>query len=1273
MYLSGLEIIGFKSFPLKTSVEFANGITGVVGPNGCGKTNVLDAIRWVLGEQRISILRGGKMEDVIFAGTREMKPIGMAEVSLHIVNNRGVLPTEYNHLTLTRRLYRSGESEYLLNNVVCRLKDITELFADTGMGSHAYSAIELDMVEAILSDKADQRRMLFEEAAGITKYKQRKKAALRKLEATEHDLLRLSDILAEVSSQVSGLSRQMKRAERYKSLEERIRTAGQVLLKERYRRLNQQLDHVRDEKRVSQIKLAELSGEIDKWDLAREEYAAQALELGEQLRQLRERSESVGTDCHRLETEISVNDERIKAAAISDDSDRREIESIRGKLDQLAAEKSGLTDRLAAQRQLLASVNAELAEVEQRLTAKFAELDTARRSSQTHQRDLFEIEGQRSIKEQSRLQLEQQITELDETQARNREKAEQLHDECNRAEAESARLTSIQDQLRAQIAAGELRQTEVETRRRELEEAIAARQSTLANLRLEARSQQAQIEILERMIAHYEGYGSGVTSIFGARDQIGGVIDTAANLIEGQSEYLRAIETALGEAAQYVVVESRPSAYTAIEFLKTHAHGRVTFIVKSELDVWTKDRKLARPGGFGGQLVPATDVIRVRPGYEKLADLLLGDVWIVQDREAAEKLIELAQGDLRVVTLDGEFYRARPLHEGGGTAQLPLLGRDADLQRLRQEDAEVTGRIHELEAEIQTLLDARAEIELAGRELVQELSELRNQMAETQIQSAGIGLSLRQAATALAELQAATEQGRLKLESLRTSLQELASNVSQLTADSANKAHFLNQQSATVESLEAEVGRLSQQIEDERLRSIRLATEVNSLEGNLRRIDELALELESQRDRRAAAIDLRVEEVAVLQKHIADLRAQFADRTRTREELKAEELSLTVRQGELTEKQAEFDQLVRSNRKSRDEVAEFNQRLLVNETELHARWEDVARQLKETYDIDVAVMVMPEPLADATFQELEAELADCRNKQQQIGMVNMLALEEYEREAERERFLRSQIEDLTRAKDDLKTTINRINTTARRMFVETYDKVKSNFQKVFAELFQGGEADLRMENEDDPLESPIEISARPRGKRFLNITQLSGGEKALTAISLLFAIYLVKPSPFCILDEVDAPLDDANVIRFLRMVRSFIGRTQFIIITHNKRTMEQCDRLYGVTMQQPGVSQIVSVDFEGKARRTELEVMKFAIDEAPADLNEEPAPATRATVPTSDLDALGAEFDEEPASTERALVTETADTATAEEAEEEYDDEFDDDDADDDDDDEDDT
>ncbi|MGB5106245.1 MAG: chromosome segregation protein SMC, partial [Candidatus Zixiibacteriota bacterium] len=824
MYLSGLEILGFKSFPVKTSVEFAAGITGVVGPNGCGKTNVLDSIRWVLGEQRISILRGGKMEDVIFAGTREMKPLGMAEVSLHIVNNRGVLPTEYNNITITRRLHRSGDSEYLLNNVACRLKDINELFADTGMGANAYSVIELDMVEAILSDKADQRRMLFEEAAGITKYKHRKKAALRKLEATEQDLLRLLDILGEVSSQVNSLSRQMKRAERYKYYEDRVKTVGQVILKEKYRRLHGQLQKVRDEKRLGQIKMAELSAEIDRWEIAREDYSTKSLELSEQLRGVRAQIEEASSNCYRLETEISVTEERIHSAETNDQNDRRDIENIGVKLEQLAQEKITLNEKTISLNQSLAEARAALEQSEIKLNEKLAQLEQARNSTQNQQRDLFEIEGRRNLTEQTRTQLGEQINEINVQLAKIRERDGLLDSEYQEATGRLEQLEARQQKTRDEIAFLEQSVISFEADRETTNARLVELQASLNSRSVEQSTMEAQAELLTRMIAHYEGYGSGVTSVFSERETLPGIIDTAANLIQTKPEYVAAIETALGDAAEYIVVENRSAARQAINHLREQKRGRATFIIKSELDSWSKDHKIARPGGFGGNLVHAAEVITATPGYEKLADLLLGDVVIVNDQTSAEKLIGLGQGEFRVVTLDGHYYPARQIHTGGGDKQMPLLGRESDLTRLKTQIAELAAETQSIREEIERWGQHKTQIESNLTETTRLLSELRNTAGELQIDSAGIRLRTQQITDSRREFGSETVRLTEKVSSLDAQLNELEVDVTRLTADTEGKKSSLESQHSTVESLQQDVNSSGREVEDLRLRAIRLQT-----------------------------------------------------------------------------------------------------------------------------------------------------------------------------------------------------------------------------------------------------------------------------------------------------------------------------------------------------------------------------------------------------------------------------------------------------------------
>lgn len=1197
MYLSGLEILGFKSFPFKTTVDLANGITGVVGPNGCGKTNVLDAIRWVLGEQRISILRGGRMEDVIFSGTRELKPIGMAEVSLHIVNDQQILPTEYHHLTVTRRLYRSGESEYLLNKVPCRLKDITELFADTGMGAHAYSVIESDMVESILSDKAEQRRTLFEEAAGITKYKERKRAALRKMDATEHDLLRLSDILSEVSTQVNSLSRQMKKGERYKYFDDRIKTVGLVLLKENCRDVTLQLRQARDEKKMSQIKLAELQGETSRWELAREDFGAQSLETGEELKRLRMRIEEVSSICYQLEKDISLTEQQISSAEIANKNDVKEIENIKVKVEQLAEEKSSLIEKLEHLKVELADSQQRLNEHEQGLSARLSSLDQARKSGQIYQRDLFEIEGRKNLFEQSRQQLEKEIKELTELldQARLRlSEQETLKNTVDEAlaETETRQLLSMEN-----IEITERSIKELDSQRTLIETQLQKVMTQVSDSRLDVRSIGAHIELFEKMITRYEGYGSGVSAIFADREKRPGMVDTAANLIHTEERYVRAIETALGEAAEYVLADDRTAIDRAIAFLQANNLGRVTFIDGGELRTWHKEHKIARPGGFEGNIIRASEVAVVAPENVKLVELLLGDVLIVADQSSAERLLDLGQGEFRVVTLDGHYYQSRAVHQGGGAKAVSLLGREAELARLRERLEHSQASVDTLQVEQDRLQMERDSKNDQLTQTTRQLERQRQELNELQLESSRLGLETRQ----IEDQRQLTTEGisrhQEKLNECELQRRKIADDADRLEGDSAGKKQNLQDHNAGIEAMEREVSAAARMQEELRLKVIKSQTELNSLEGNSRRIDELSAELSTQRELRRQSCDTRNAEIVTLNQALVDYRNQLAQKSNEREGLRQQEVQLTARLGELNEKQAEFDQLLKAARCNRELEFETSQRLLVNETELGAKYEDIARQLKEWFGISITDLSLPEPIAEETLRELETELTECREKQQQLGLVNMLALEEYDKEAERERFLSRQIDDLTKAKDDLKTTINRINTTARNMFLETFDKVRTNFQQVFSSLFQGGEADLRLADDSDPLESPVLISARPRGKRLLNISQLSGGEKALTAISLLFAIYLVKPAPFCILDEVDAPLDDANVGRFLRMIKDFSQRTQFILITHNKRTMEQCDRLYGVTMLQPGVSQVVSVDFAATKRPLEVEAMKFEEDE----------------------------------------------------------------------------
>lgn len=1205
MFLSSVDILGFKSFPNRTRIEFASGLTGVVGPNGCGKTNVLDAIRWVLGEQRTSVLRGGKMEDVIFSGTREIKPLGMAEVSLTVINDDNRLPTEYSSVTITRRLYRSGESEYLLNKTVCRLKDITELFADTGMGANAYSAIELAMVEAILSDKTDQRRALFDEAAGITKYKIRKRAALRKLEATEQDLLRLNDILSEVTSQTNSLHRQMNKAERYKNLTDRIEHLELVLLKDDFRRLSENLAVVREDKRATDIKLAQAQAEIDKWELMREDAESKITELGSELHKLRVSLEEAAEEYHRLNNELAVTLERIKSSQAADQNDEQELAGIARKKQQLQAELVQSRENREKLQQRLADLEVEEQQRNSELAAQLELLQEARRESQHAQRDLFAIEGQQNAFAENERQLQERID-------RDRSELQQLQEKKQAAESELSETESELSSLTEQKETLQTRQREL-TEQQSLIHAesikaraqLETRMAQVAEAILNTKSTEARVNMTEDMIASYEGYGSGVTALLGEENRLDGVIDTVANLIAVEPQYRLAIESALGQTAQYVVVRDRSVAERAIDYLRDNDLGSVTFLL---LDA------IQSPGNFtfdttlkiDGVLARARDIVTVKDEYAKLADLLLGDLLIVADRRTAR--IVQSEQEVPTVTVTGELSATMHSLEGGSNREARLVGRDAQLADLNEKLAWSRVELARLRYEKEQEERQAQQIDSQHQAITTELSEIGKELGQAELSRSKAELQHKHAEQRCSELDTEIAKLQTELEEVSQRLDKLRADHQRLTGDSDGRRSDLQSREESVEKLEAEAERLSRTQEEVRSQHIRARTELTSLEGNIRRSEELLDDLEHEAERRKQDRLDRETEAAELEQRVVEIRALLDKVSESQEQLRQEERQLEERQQDLNVTQSEQNELLKAARKEREIERGKNEELLVRETETKSRYEEAHRVLRLNHSIEPERMELPQPLAEETAAEMREELDGSRDKLSQMGMVNMLALEEYERESQRQEFLEKQINDLTEAKDNLKATITRINSTARKLFTDTFNQVRQNFREVFVELFQGGDADIRLVDEDDPLESAILISARPRGKRLLTISQLSGGEKALTAISLLFAIYLVKPSPFCILDEVDAPLDDANVGRFLKLVRTFSERTQFVVITHNKRTMEQCSRLYGVTMQQPGASQLVSVDFEKLGREFVPETMTYTQTEPESTVEEQTPP-----------------------------------------------------------------
>jgi chromosome segregation protein len=1180
MFLSKLQILGFKSFPQKTELHFDQGITAIVGPNGCGKTNILDSIRWVLGEQRITLLRSSKMEEVIFSGTKDMKPLGMAEVSLVVNNSQGLLPIDYNQVTVTRRLFRSGESEYLLNKTPCRLKDITELFLDTGVGIHAYSVIQPEMVEAILSEKAEERRFMFEEAAGITKYKLRKKEAERKLEHTENDLLRLGDILAEVEKQTNSLKRQKGKAERYKRLTEEIRELEIGLSQNEFLILKGKERELQEKLKASADQVQKAGSDLDKQEAEAEELKLKHLET-EKESATRQREISEFTEnSFRMEREISVNRERKNHLEKLIEKNQHELENLK---TRLSAEMEGKEEKAKNLNQLAEEIRGKKGNCEaqeQVLLANDEKLQQLKTRLEKLSSDLQDVNGNltklRSEKENTLSQIEEvkrQESSLSSEMQSLKQKDEEVSEKLNR--------------LSLEVKEGKGSLEEKAEQKRLLTQEFEQNRKVLADLGTEENKvrtllegEKARLDMLRQISEHYEGYDKGEKSVLSAKESLLGIIDTVANLVNAKEEHIKAIESALGGALQFIVCEDTDSAINAIHYLRSQNAGRATFLPLDKVNVAETDSSSIDLSKHPEAIGWAAELVQCQSEFRKMLNLLLAKVILVRHLDEALTLSSRIGPGYHIATLEGEIMGTEGTLSGGSPKEIFLLGRELGLKKLedqisqldakldqfetekrekgeqlenQQEDLvriatqveEITTRIRQSEIELRTLEFEKASVDKQRNQLDGVDQRTKDKLAELKRRDETISSNLEQLDDRRSELSSLLEKEKLLLEETEAYHTETFRTANQL------KIELVSLQGKE-EQIRNEQDRIEELISEIRNAHVTKEKECEDSSAEIGEIDET----NSQKEKELKEIFDRIEEVK------AKLNWCIQSQTRLQEELNAKEKNLKASRGD------------------RERVQDLLHQIDMEKVELSSRASNIRNRISEEYQVDLKSLEAQAALETEELKSLKEKLATLKDKLNSMGAVNLLALEEYQSTKQRLDFLQSQVKDLTEAKQTLTSTIAKINDTAKTLFTQTFEQIKLNFQKVFEDLFEGGETDLRLLDETDPLESPVQISARPYGKRLLNISQLSGGEKALTAIALLFAIYLVKASPFCILDEVDAPLDDPNTTKFLKLIKHFSSTTQFILITHNKLTMEAADILYGVTMEQPGVSKIVSVKFE---------------------------------------------------------------------------------------------
>jgi chromosome segregation protein len=1175
MYLSKLEIVGFKSFANKVNVSFDSGISAIVGPNGCGKTNIVDAIRWVLGEQRYSALRSDKMEDVIFNGTKSRKALGMAEASLVIENTKGILPSEYTQVTIGRRVYRSGESEYLLNKVPCRLKDILDLFMDTGMGADAYSVIELKMIETILSDKTDERRRLFEEAAGVTKYKHRRKAAYRKLESVQDDLLRLNDIVAEVQKSVATLERQARRAEQYEEVKAKLRAMEIDLMEREYAQLlgrcaplEEKLGALRADK--SQIDI-DLSREESRLDGLRMTLLETDKRLAEAQRDVSEHHQSM----HRVEEKNAVAAERIKALRANIVRFERDKEALRAEMERIADEKVRLEQEASALAAREESAVRDLDERKQALAEFEVRLNAAKHEVQR-------------VNERT-IGLVQSIAEKQTEEDRKKGRLENLQGRTSHASEESARyqgelsrldslieqLTADDRGLRRKFAEVEVKLYDGEQARQDLGAQIEALRRKEGELTTEAGRRTARIDFLRGLIESAEGVADGVRYLTRSERWTPSRHTLVADLLSADDRYLPAIEAALGDLAGLIVVDTVEDAESGIAILRDDQRGKATFVC---LDRLPEVHRHARLPAIAGVVGWAVDLVRHEPEFARLFRLILDRVLIVETVEAAVQASRRLPG-VRCISLDGEVRTGIGVTRGGSRRQDEggMIGKHQQIESLETELRSIEEQRAAVAAEIREASARHEAIDLKA--LAEDVKSVEKEMSAIEVRIAQVAFEKKRASDIIEKNAveiAGTEQ---EMVLLRDAIAAGAPALEQLKLDKDEVERQTGAAGSELHKLEEEWNLRSSEVNALGVEIVRVRGELQNLKNTLQRGEDSRADAEEALGRYDEEIAFAGNEIRTADEEVAGNSGELEKLREVHADLEARRADIE-REGAAVRDEAHTIELaIKDRRRSHDDSLRVAHDYELKLTDLRGKAEHLVARAREEFELELTLKTYPED-EFVDFAALRDEIQGHRDKIKSLGNINFAAFEEFTNEKQRMEFLTTQRNDLLEAEKTLLATIEEINQTAQTTFLSTFEKIRTNFIDTFKSLFDpGDECDLRLEENVDPLEARIEIVAKPRGKRPTSIDLLSGGEKTLTATALLFAIYLVKPSPFCILDEVDAPLDDANVDRFTRILRKFSNNTQFLVVTHNKRTMEAASALYGVTMEEEGISKLVTVRF----------------------------------------------------------------------------------------------
>lgn len=1176
MQLTRLEIKGFKSFGDKITINFNEGVTAIVGPNGCGKSNVVDAIRWVLGEQSTRMLRSEKMENVIFNGSKTRKPGNLAEVSLSFDNTKNILPTEFSSVTITRKLYRTGESEYRLNDVQCRLKDITDLFLDTGIGADSYSIIELKMVDEIIANKEGSRRNLFEEASGISKYKLRKKQTFNKLKDTEADLARVEDLLFEIEKNLKSLENQAKKTERYYRLKEQYKTLSILLATFRIAGFKASLNKIEDEQQKHALEKSGIQAEVDKLEALLQQQKLDSLTLEKNLSVQQKATNEFTGRIRQYESEKKLKNEQLRHQQEKENRLQEELDKDKNQLNHVLYNLKRLAEEQAKEEEIFADVESDLESLKGSMEFLRSEQQEAKKSldEKTKQNNDLQNELYRTEKNSDMLRIQREALQqesqrnIDDSQSKEAELGEfnkaisAVEEKQNLQQNILQNLQKVEEENAGQLILAE--------ERLQAERDIQVKE----NRQLDAK--QNEYNLTKSLVDNLEGFPESIKFL---KKNAGWAKQAPlfSDVLFCDERYRIAIENYLEPVMNHYVVEDEQEAVRAIHLLNDSGKGRAQFFLLKKASVKKAPEKPENA-------VAAMDVIETDAKYRPLCEELLGHVFLVDDRQE-ETMNNLPENEgLVLLGKSGRFSKTRITLSGGsvGLFEGKRIGRQKNLENLAKSIRSLETELQKRNAEIGTL--QQQIITLKSNTKKNEIQQ--QQQALNRLESELVSLKTRQEQyqAFLENSQNRKEDINRKIENIDTELQGLQPRLESLIAEKQQQNELLLKAQQAFTDLSERANQQSAQYNQQNIRFHQQQNKLAGIVKDLEYRDAQQRNLMQRIQQNSSELQKTKEAIKETLQHVDhsddDLLAMYEQKEAMENGLKeAEEKHYSARE---TINQTET--LITAQRRKKEAFEEGELDLRERKNNLKIDLNALKERLSVEFNVDIEEVLETEVPEGQTEEELQEKTGKMKRQIDDFGPVNPMAMEAYNEMNERYTFIQAQKRDLSEAKTSLMQTIKEIDDTAKEQFMTAFVQVRENFIQVFRSLFNEEDScDLILSDPANPLESEIDILAKPKGKRPQSINQLSGGEKTLTATAILFSLYLLKPAPFCIFDEVDAPLDDTNIDKFNAIIRKFSGRSQFIVVSHNKRTIASTDVIYGVTMVEQGISRVVAVDMREMA------------------------------------------------------------------------------------------